>query len=182
MERFSEVWQNECPAHFLHSLLLTPSPTPSSSPSPPSLVKMVYGTVLQWRLPYEVIKRIQMIPASIRLKRIGESIVATSMLGQICFSTHPGQFDPNRLSSSAPNFERLTKFEKKGSLARWRCRYWGSPSPRGGGAVKRHGRWPREQGTLMPWSSRALWEWARRGDPTLGSMMTNNLVTRRQVI
>lgn len=59
-----------------------------------------------------------MIPASIRLKRIGESIVAISMLRQICFSTHPGQLDPNRLSFSAANFERLTKFEKKCSLTR----------------------------------------------------------------
>ncbi|KAE8423790.1 AAA domain-containing protein [Aspergillus pseudocaelatus] len=49
------------------------------------LVKMAYGAVLEWRRPYEMIKRIQLIPASIKLKRIGESIVAIAMLDRYAF-------------------------------------------------------------------------------------------------
>ena len=49
------------------------------------LVKMAYGAVLEWRRPYEMIKRIQLIPACIKLRRIGESIVAIAILDKSAF-------------------------------------------------------------------------------------------------
>ncbi|KAK1139333.1 hypothetical protein N8T08_001104 [Aspergillus melleus] len=49
------------------------------------LVKMAYGAVQEWRRPYEMIKRIQLIPALIKLKSIGGSIVAIAMLERSAF-------------------------------------------------------------------------------------------------
>ncbi|KAF5866133.1 hypothetical protein ETB97_000667 [Aspergillus alliaceus] len=46
---------------------------------------MAYGSVLEWRWPYEMIKRIQLIPALIKLKKIGGSIVAIAMLERSAF-------------------------------------------------------------------------------------------------
>ncbi|KAL4889313.1 AAA domain-containing protein [Aspergillus ambiguus] len=44
------------------------------------LVKMAYGAVLEWRRPYEQIRRIQEIPSMVTLRKLGPSIVASVCL------------------------------------------------------------------------------------------------------
>jgi hypothetical protein len=71
------------------------------------LVKMAYGAVLEWRRPYEMIKRIQLIPASIKLKRIGESIVAIAMLDRSAFREYLLPPDMKGMEVILPEFTEV---------------------------------------------------------------------------
>lgn len=49
---------------------------------------MAYGAVLEWRRPYEQIRRIQEIPSTIVLRKVGPTIVANVRLDQDSLKDH----------------------------------------------------------------------------------------------